>query len=265
LFTQNHVLGDPGWDGWPYKQITLPPASRAWLAAHPQAAALGFTTPFTWRGMLEFRLIPDGDLSTTTLAGIDNRELLPPTARARRGEDCLLGSATGIVCPWAWSIDLPFSLPHLRATTRRGHSSSDRVSTEPLQFFTHYPRSRGSVSIAETAEARMAALGALFLDFSAASDAVLTEVLTERAVNWATWYIKSLNEQLDDDTLPAAWKDALRPWLASPNLQLDPASVSATVASPAMVRAMARDYGKALIAWPRFWEYCRSRQEGAEV
>ena len=258
LFTQNHALGDPGWAG-PFKEFTLPPASRRWLAAHPDAVPFAFDTTFNWRGVLELRLIPDGDLSTTTLGGIDNRELLPPTARSTRGEDCLLGAVAGIVCPWAWSVDLPFALPHLRATPRRRLSPSDLGPPEPLQFLIQYPRTRSGVSIADTTETRMAALGAVYLDLAAASDATLAELLKERAATWAAWQVDHLNRQLYDETLPGQWKDTLRGWLKSPRLQLDEKSLGAGIASPETVRAMAHDYGNALIAWPRLWEYCRDR------
>ena len=264
LFTQNHAIGDPGWAGWPFKELTLPAASRTWLAAHPETVAFAFDTSFNWRGALELRLIPDGDVSTTTLGGIDNRHLMPPTARATRGEDCFLGSTAGIVCPWAWSVDLPFALPHLRATPRRRLSPTEIPTPEPLQFFIQYARTRGGISLADNAETRMAALGAVYLDIASASDATLAELLRERAATWAAWQVDHLTQQLADETLPKAWKDALRAWLSSPQLRLDNASLDATVASPSAVRAIASGYGKALLAWPRLWRHCRNLK-GAHV
>jgi hypothetical protein len=169
----------------------------------------------------------------------------------------------GIVCPWAWSVDLPFALPHLRATPRRRLSPVDVPTSEPLQFFIQYARARGIASIADSAATRMAALGAIYLDIADASDATLGELLRERAAAWAAWQVDHLNQQLNDETLPAKWKDALRRWLKSPALQLDSASLDATICAPSAVRAIASEYGKVLIAWPRLWEYCRSRNESS--
>jgi hypothetical protein len=109
----------------------------------------------------------------------------------------------------------------------------------------------------------MAALGAIYLDIADASDATLGELLRERAAAWAAWQVDHLNQQLNDETLPAKWKDALRRWLKSPALQLDSASLDATICAPSAVRAIASEYGKVLIAWPRLWEYCRSRNESS--
>jgi hypothetical protein len=259
LFTHNHALGDPGWAGFPFKEFSLPAASRRWLAAHPDTVPFAFHTAFNWRGVSGLQLVPDGDLSTTTVGGIDNRQLLPPTARATRGEDVLLGRAGGIVCPWAWSADLPFALPHLRATPRRRLTPLDRGPPEPIQFLIEYARGRSGTFVADTAESRTAALGALYLELGAASHAKLTELIQEQLAGSTAWLVSNINQQLDDEALPAAWKDALRGWLDSPHLQLDSASLHANMAAPAIVRAMAIDYGKALIAWPQLWEYCRER------
>jgi hypothetical protein len=259
LFTHNHALGDPGWSGFPFKELSLPAASRRWLASHPDTVPFAFHTAFNWRGVPGLQLTPDGELSTTTVGGIDNRELLPPTARATRGEDVLLGRAGGIVCPWAWSVDLPFALPHLRATPRRRLTPLDRGPPEPIQFLIEYARQRSGTFVADTAQSRTAALAALYLELGGASDAKLGELIQEQLAGSMAALVSRINQQLDDETLPATWKDALLGWLDSPHLQLDSASLRANMATPATVRTMAVDYGKALIAWPQLWEYCRRR------
>ncbi len=258
-FTHNHALGDPGWSGFPHKELALPAASRRWLSGHPEAVPFAFDTAFNWRGVPGLQLSPEGFLSTTTVGGIDNTLMLPPTARATRGEDVLLGRVAGMVCPWTWSVDLPFALPHLRATPRRRLTPRDRGSPEPIQFLIQYAHRRCATLAADTVDGRMATLAACFLELGAASDAVLLELLAEQATGWVSWQVFNLNLQLADPTLPAAWKQALREWLDSPHLKLDAASVRASVPTPAIARTMARDYGRALIAWPQLWSFCRER------
>jgi hypothetical protein len=68
-----------------------------------------------------------------------------------------------------------------------------------------------------------------------------------------------IREQLDDASLPGAWKDKIRGWLDSPTLKLDTASLEARIAPLESVRTISRAYGRALIAWPRLWTLCRER------
>ncbi|HEV2977428.1 MAG TPA: hypothetical protein VG425_07550 [Casimicrobiaceae bacterium] len=112
---------------------------------------------------------------------------------------------------------------------------------------------------ADTVEERMATLAAFYLEAGAARDAVLFELLAQQAVGWVAWLVFNINRQLEDPTLPATWKGALRGWVDSPQLQLDAASLRASLPTPSIVRTMARDYGRALLAWPQLWSFCRER------
>jgi len=100
-------------------------------------------------------------------------------------------------------------------------------------------------------------VGALLQDLASASDRHLAEALVEQAADTATRALFSVAEQLDDASLPAAWKNALRPWLDSPALSLDAARLRERIASVSQVRALAKSYGNALIAWPALWTAAR--------
>jgi hypothetical protein len=69
----------------------------------------------------------------------------------------------------------------------------------------------------------------------------------------------SLQEQLDDAALPAAWKQSLGPWLNSPALALDETALRARSPTVAAMRSLVDGYGKALLVWPQLWEFCRER------
>jgi hypothetical protein len=58
-------------------------------------------------------------LMTTTLTGIDNRELLLPTAAKARNEDLLLGALVGYLYPNSLHMTLPHALHHMRPAPRR--------------------------------------------------------------------------------------------------------------------------------------------------
>lgn len=57
---------------------------------------------------------PAYGLMTTTLTGVDNRELLLPTAARERNEDMLLGAMIAFLYPKALHVTLPHGLYHMR-------------------------------------------------------------------------------------------------------------------------------------------------------
>src|SRR5208283_2885809 len=132
LFTHNHACGDPGSSVLPLQLLTLPQRSRQWLAANPQAAASAFAQRINWRGQTRLRLAPRRVLTLTTLAGIDNSQLMPPAARSHRSEDVLLGILAQLMHPRGWIVDLPFGLPHLRTPAKHWLPAGASFMQEPL-------------------------------------------------------------------------------------------------------------------------------------
>ena len=113
--------------------------------------------------------------------------------------------------------------------------------------------------VSESAEQRLAAMGALLLDLAAASDRQLAETLLQHAADAGSRTLFSIQEQLDSATLPAQWKAVLAPWLRSPALTVDADALRGRVLEPATVRALLEAYGNAMRAWPQLWKYCRER------
>jgi len=99
----------------------------------------------------------------------------------------------------------------------------------------------------------------LLVDLAAASDAHLSEMLLAHAADASSRVLFSLQVQLDDAALPAAWKQSLVPWLNSPALALDETALRARSPTIAAMRSLVDRYGKALLVWPRVWEFCRER------
>ena len=159
----------------------------------------------------------------------------------------------------AWQVDLPFGVRHRREPTKHWLRACDPVPLEPLAFFLAYLERHEAVSIAAPPEQRLAAAGALLADLAAASDARLTKMLLEHAAEAASRVLFSVQEQLDDATLPAAWKQLIAPWLTSPALALDDAALRARTPTAAAMRPLIGAYGRALLVWPELWEFCRAR------
>jgi hypothetical protein len=261
LFTHNHACGDPGSTVLPLQLLTLPARSQRWLAENPDAAAHAFGIRIGWRGQTRLRLTPRRLLTLTTIAGMDNSQLLPPTARAYRSEDLLLGTVAQWTHRYAWQVDLPFGVPHLREPAKRWAATTDRVAPEPLPFLLEYLERRESALVGAHPEQRLAAAGGLLLDLAAASDATLWELAIEHTEEAVSGVLFSTREQLDNNTLPAEWRKSLAAWLESPAFALDATSLRARAPAPQAIRALADAYGRSLLVWPQLWKFCRERSQ----
>jgi len=259
LFTRNHVLGDPGWAKFASKLLMIAPETRQWLAAHPDAAGYAFSSQVHWRGRVALRLAPHQTLSTTTLTGFDNSQLLPPTERGTRDADVLLGEAARCIYPAGWQVELPFALPHVRDAQRQWLRPDEKLALGPSLLLITHARAQMSSIRGDGAAARMRTLGACLLDLAAASDAKLRAMLEEQAIAYVGAMRFSAEEQLADSSLPVAWHEILRRWLDSSAFQLDRASLRASIVAPEQVRTEAQHYGRTLLAWPHLWDYCRER------
>jgi len=259
LFTQNHAVGDPGSALFPYHLLSLPPASLARLAGEPEAMRVAFDQRFNWRGQQRPRLATRRALTFTTLAGIDNSVLLPPTVRAHRNEDLLLGEMAQHVHPGGWLVDLPWGLPHRRVPPKAWLPAGAVFPQEPIHFLLDYLEVRAPAMISAEPEKRMLGLANLLLDLAEASDERVGELLEEQAADVATRVHFAISSQLDDAALPPSWKDAIRPWLGSPTLATGGPQLRARLAAPASVRRIAQSYGRALVVWPSLWAWSRAR------
>ena len=259
LFTHNHACGDPGSSVLPLQLLTLPPRSRQRLAADPQAAASAFAHRTHWRGQARLRLAPRRVLTMTTLTGCDNSRLMPPAARVHRSEDVLLGIVAQFMYPQGWLVDLPFGLPHLRAQAKQWLPPTAVFMQEPLHVLYALLDEHAMRVVAEAPERRLAAAAALLQDVAAMNDAALSEMLLHHASDAGSRTLFAIAEQLDDPDTPPQWRTQLVPWLSSPALAVDAASVRGRVLAPSATRPLAAAYGRALQVWPQLWEFCRER------
>jgi len=259
LFTHNHACGDPGSSLLPLQLLMLPERSRRWLAAHPDRAAGAFAGRIDWRGQTRLRLAPRRVLTFTTMAGVDNSRLLPPAARSHRSEDVLLGIAAQCMYPSGWLADLPFGLPHLRKQGKQWLPPTANFMQEPLHVLYAWIDENARSIVAESAEARLDAMGAMLLDYARMSDRALSDALRWHAADAGSRTLFAIAEQLDDATLPARWKALLAPWLESPAFAADEASIAGRTLAPEVVRPLADAYGRAMVAWPQLWQFCRER------
>ncbi|MEP7206407.1 MAG: hypothetical protein ABI920_05665, partial [Casimicrobiaceae bacterium] len=158
MFTQNHAVGDPGSALFPYHVLALPPASRAHVLEQHDRQAVAFVDRHGWRGVPRFRLAPRRLLTFTTVAGLDNSRLLPPTCPVQRNEDLLLGALGQLVHADGWFADLPFGLPHRRASAKQWLAPDAVFLQEPLHFLLDTLRERAASILAGEPAERLQAL-----------------------------------------------------------------------------------------------------------
>ena len=257
IFTHSHTCGDPGSNPLPLQHFQLPAASREWLAAHPQAAAWAFAGRVNWRGHARLRFAPRWQFTLTTIAGLDNSRLLPPTTRGLRSQDLLLGALAHWMHPYAWQVDLPFALLHRREPARQWLGARDAVGPEPLRFIIGYLEHNEASCVSESPESRLAAAAALLADLAAASETRLAETIVGHEMDVASRLRFAIQAQLDDAALPAGWKRLLAPWLDSPALALDDAAVRSRAPAVTALRELLQRYAAALAIWPQLWQFCR--------
>jgi hypothetical protein len=258
IFTGTQVLGDPGWGTFASQRLVLGPQTLQWLGSHPEAVNT-FDSQIHWRGWPALHLAPQVVLSMTTLSGVDNSVLIGPGLRVGRASDPLVSEMTRTAHPAAWGAILPFALPHVRDGRRHWLAPDEEYILRPSRLLITYAQKRSPSIRSEDPGERLAALGALFVDLGAASDATLAALLEEQAADYVSHILFSVRQQLDDPRVPAAWKHVLTTWLGSPLLKLDRQSLGKHVVPLDALRSLARDYGRTLIAWPRLWAHCRGR------
>jgi hypothetical protein len=261
VFTWNHVLGDPGWRSFSGELLALNTETREWLAANPGASRFAFDTQIRWLGYPSLRLSPQNSLGTATLTGFDNTMLLPPATRTGRGTDPMVGELTRCIHPAAWTVSLPFALPHIRASGRQWTSPSEIPVLEVNRLLIGHVHRRSVSLRARDPGSRLATLGEILVDLAAAGDATLRGLIEEHVADRAGRLTFRVNEQLDDPATPGEWKEVLRKWLASPMLSVDASLLSQQTIPLDSLRAQAREFGRALIAWPRLWAHCRERPQ----
>ena len=116
--TTNGTLGDSG-TGSMLWQYTLPADQLApWTASEEAYRRLAFSRRVA-RSTSETQIASSVSLMTTTLTGVDNRELLLPVPAKGRGEDLIFGIGIRFLYPGTPCCAFPWMLPHRLHSRRR--------------------------------------------------------------------------------------------------------------------------------------------------
>lgn len=119
--TSNGTLGDPGTAGIQWLLVEPHDHLRPLLESE-QAYRQLLRNRQVARGANHVQAATNFGLMTTTLTGVDNRELLLPTQARGSNEDLLFGSLISFLHPGALHVALPMMLFHMRPEPRQWSS-----------------------------------------------------------------------------------------------------------------------------------------------
>jgi hypothetical protein len=260
LFTQNGVFGDPGSSLYPLHLFELGQKAYARFASDPGHYRQYLRSRHNWRGRSRLRIAPRRLLTLTTLAGFDNRTLLPPTIPALRNEDLLLGEVAQLAHPRAVMLDFPWALLHFRVPSKEWNALTDALPFR--QDLPHFileevagiaPRCQ-----AELPHARLRLLAAALRDLANAPETVLRERLEDHLLDTRARHRYALERELaQKPNAPSYWRKDVEDLLRHKSLSVAADDVSGALASVGEVRATLANYARALEAWVEIWSYCR--------
>lgn len=197
-------------------------------------------------------------LMTTTLTGVDNRELLLPTASRERNEDMLLGALVAYLYPHTLQATLPHALYHMRPEPRgwRAEDLDRPRSPNRGRFLTAWLEELGQQAASRDTEARIALLEAGLRDLAARDEESLRAALARDHMAVLSGMIGKVQETRSA-LRPPEWMDRDFRRILAANSQPSedaPAQIDRIAAS---TKRFAERYGPAIQDWCRAWRHCR--------
>ncbi|HEY7906896.1 MAG TPA: hypothetical protein VIC53_08240, partial [Wenzhouxiangella sp.] len=265
--TTNGTLGDPGTGTmtWLFSQ----PAKDLNALCHqdPSWANRLFNRRFA-RGSLGVQISTDFSLMTTTLTGIDNREMLLPTSAQGRNEDLLFAALMHFLYPDSLSVSLPLILPHRptdprrwsdqdldpECTIARGYSHmmvlGDLIESLPLPSGDH--------------RSRMHFLAAWMQHLANLDDQAIRSLLMDYISELQAEQVRAINETAADLDAPE-WLKTLFGRVITHLLREDKDAEDHLLVLGHAIQTFAGHYAKALNDWTVAWRWCCQRDMRSEL
>ena len=260
LFTQNGVYGDPGSSLYPLHLFELGAAAHARFTHDAEQYASNLRTRHNWRGRSRPRIAPRRLLTLTTLSGLDNRGLLPPTIPSLRNEDLLLGEVAQLAHPRGVMLDFPWGLLHFRVPPKQWNALDDALPfrQDLPHFMLEEVAGAATRCVAESPHARLRMLAAALRDLSDAPQGVLRGRLEHHLLDTRSRHRFALDRELrSKPTAPSYWRKDVEALLRHRSLSVAAEGVASALANVGEVRALLANYASALDAWVHLWNYCR--------
>lgn len=254
--TSNGTLGDPG------------TAGIQWLLSEPAENLQPLCeSESRYRALLDQRQVARSadcvqattafSLMTTTLSGIDNRELLLPTQARAANEDLLFGALVSYLYPGSLHVTLPHMLLHLRPQPRHWHSKDfqrARTTNQGRFLATQIERLANRVPAIDS-NSRLQVLKGWMSNLAALGPTELGWRLRQDLVELRGETIEQIAASRRDLKPP--------PWLAADfdraltaHADISDSTRQKLDRLAGRLPAFARQYAASMDSWCRAWRYC---------
>ena len=258
--TINGTLGDSG-AGSPAWIYTAPPETLERCSRDPEAYRRSVLGRRSARCSDRIEIAPGGALMTTTLTGIDARELLLPTLARGRGEDLVFGALVDYLYPASHSALLPWMLRHRRVAqspwspdvfARASGTDRARWLVDRIDEFATSVASR-------SAEYRALALGNWFTDLAACDSDEIVEALRSHLLQTRARRASAMMETREA-LQPPEWIGRDYDTLIAADLTFDESTWQGLAPIAQSILRFARGYGASLPTWCKAWRWCAGQQ-----
>ncbi|TVR95458.1 MAG: hypothetical protein EA418_07555 [Wenzhouxiangellaceae bacterium] len=254
--TANGTLGDVG------------TGSMAWLFALPanEFAALA-DSPESYRHLAYSRRMarcaPQLQIGsplafmTTTLTGIDNRELLLPTVAKGRGEDMVFAASTRFLHPGALLASQPWMLGHRLDQPRRWSESdlAKGITINPATYLSAKIKALSERELAADALTRSDLLSASMANLAAMKREAVGIDLRRHIVNYRLQMAAMIAETMHA-VGPPAWLRKDFETLLNRHSSLDDWGADRVDQVARLIQHQAAVFANGLRAWCKAWQWC---------
>lgn len=265
--TSNGTLGDPGTSSmtWLFSQ----PAKELNAVCHqdPAWAERLFNRRFA-RGSLGVQVTTDFSLMTTTLTGIDNREMLLPTSAQGRNEDLFFAVLMRFIYPDSLTVNLPLMLPH-RLTDPRQWSDQDLDPERPIDRGYNHMMVLGdlieSLDLpAGDHRSRLAFLVAWLEHLAGLDDQAIRAMMVNYISELQGEQVRAINETASQLDAPD-WLKTLFGRVIDHLLKEDEEAEAHLLTLGHSIQRFAGQYARALSDWTVAWRWCCQRDMAGEL
>lgn len=256
--TTNGTLGDSGTGGmmWLY---TLPARQlKPWFASRERYHQLALGRRVA-RSTSETQIASSVSLMTTTLTGVDNREMLLPVPAKGRGEDLLFGVGIRYLYPGTPCCALPWMLPHRLDSPRQWTTDnlSQRQGASVVGYLSAGIEDLADVKMPDDSLARTRVLAEWLQGLAEMQHPALLNDLRRYVVQRRADAARNIGATLNDleqDQLPAWLREDFTRMIDRQKGLAEDEEESLAKLVP-KVRHFAAQMGKTLPAWMTAWQW----------
>ncbi len=252
----NGTLGDSG-AGSMLWQYTLPAEQlAAWQENEDCYRREAFGRRVA-RSTLETQIGSSVTLMTTTLTGVDNRELLLPVPAKGRGEDLIFGIGIRFLYPGTPCCALPWMLPHRRESHRRW-SNDDlerRTGTGLTDFVASKIEDLTDTLLPDCPSDRSGVLASWLTHLAKMDQAKLVNELRRHMLRRRADMADGVKKTLSDLNASAPWLQKDLQGIIERHSQLQPDDTLKLKSLVKPIQSFCSNYGQALPDWIKAWQW----------